>query len=471
MTLPRPLRTLAGRTVLLLLAGMVLSLVIGLGFYAGDRRTQWAEARVHYSAERIAAAIRQAEPFPPQERRQGAAGLGGPGLRVAWSAEALVGPQEAEDWGAGWFRKTLLDHLGQPVAGPLRIAYADSLPESWDASRARGMGRGMGMMTMHMQHMALMGEPGQPLLVASYRMREGDWLNFAVPSVRLEPFWATGAFAGIVLSSLVVTTLAGWLVWRSSRPLAVLAAAAERLGVDVNAPPVAETGPADVRLAAKAFNGMQRRLKGFVEDRTQMLAAISHDLRTPITRLRLRAEFLEDEEQRTKTLADLDEMEAMIAATLSFAREDALREPRVGLDLAALLQTLCDDAADAGETVAYAGPDHLAFQGRPLALKRAFANLIDNAVKYGGKAEVALSTGDGQAVATVADSGPGLPEGETEKVFDPFYRVERSRSRDTGGTGLGLAVVRSAVRSHGGEVSLANRPQGGLVATVRLPLV
>jgi signal transduction histidine kinase len=471
MTLPRPLLTLAGRAVLLLLAGMALSLAIGLGFYAGDRRTQWAEARVHYSAERIAAAIRQAEPFQTQERRQGAAGLGGPGLRVAWSVESLVGPVEVEDWGARWFRKTLLEHLGQPVAGPLRIAYADALSESWDAPRGRTMGRGMGMMTMHMQHMAMMGDPGQPLMVASYRMKEGDWLNFAVPSARLEPFWATGAFAGIVFSTLVVTTLAGWLVWRSSRPLAVLAAAAERLGVDVNAPPVAEDGPVDVRMAAKAFNGMQRRLRGFVEDRTQMLAAISHDLRTPITRLRLRAEFMEDEEQRTKTLADLDEMEAMIAATLSFAREDALREPRTGLDLAALLQTLCDDAADAGRAVAYSGPDHLAFQGRPLALKRAFANLIDNAVKYGGKADVALSRTDGWAVATVVDAGPGLPDEETEKVFDPFHRVERSRSRDTGGTGLGLAVVRSAVRAHGGEVALANRPEGGLLATVRLPVV
>ena len=215
---------------------------------------------------------------------------------------------------------------------------------------------------------------------------------------------------------------------------------------------------------------MQKRLRSFIEDRTQMLAAISHDLRTPITRMRLRAEFVEDEEQRDKMLRDLDEMEAMIAATLSFARDDATREERVQIDLADLLQSLCDQAADGGGLTAdYTGPRRLAMFGAPMALKRAFSNLIDNALKYGHAAHVALDAGEGEVVIAIADDGPGIPDNQLDKVFAAFYRVESSRSRETGGVGLGLAVVRSILRGHGGDIELANRPEGGLRATVTLP--
>ena len=215
---------------------------------------------------------------------------------------------------------------------------------------------------------------------------------------------------------------------------------------------------------------MQTRLHRFVEDRTQMLAAISHDLRTPLTRLRLRAEFVEDPEQQRKMLADLEEMEAMIASTLAFARDDARKEPRVPIDLAALLQSLVDDLGDAGNTVEYSGPEHKTIACRPVALRRAIGNLIDNALKYGGCARVALLDGreDGHVAIRIDDDGPGIPEGEQEKVFAPFYRLERSRSRDTGGTGLGLSVARTIARAHGGDVTLRNRPDGGLSALLLL---
>jgi signal transduction histidine kinase len=250
----------------------------------------------------------------------------------------------------------------------------------------------------------------------------------------------------------------------------VFTSAADRLGLDMNAPPLTEEGPREVRQASHAFNNMQRRLQRFVRDRTQMLAAISHDLRTPITRLKLRAELIEDEQQQKKMLSDLDEMEAMIAATLSFARDEFAHEPRAALDLAALLQTVCDEAADAADAASYDGPARFAFTGRPTALKRAFANLIDNAVKYGAAARVALTVAQGTVSVAIDDDGPGIAEAEFDRVFDPFYRIESSRSRETGGVGLGLAVVRSVVRGHGGDITLANRPEGGLRATVVLPM-
>jgi signal transduction histidine kinase len=255
----------------------------------------------------------------------------------------------------------------------------------------------------------------------------------------------------------------------------VLAEAADRLGRDVNAAPLPEDGPSEIATAAHAFNTMADRIRRYVADRTQMLAAISHDLRTPITRLRLRAEFLEDDEQRRKMLADLDEMERMIAATLAFARDDAAAEPAAALDLAALCRTVLDEAADAHpdlapERIAYEGPERLTVRARPVALKRALANLVINALAYGGSVRILLSPPEGGVVRLrVEDDGPGIPDSELEAVFAPFRRLEGSRNRETGGTGLGLPIARNILRAHGGDVVLRNRLGGGLSAVVTLP--
>ena len=200
-----------------------------------------------------------------------------------------------------------------------------------------------------------------------------------------------------------------------------------------------------------------------------MLAAISHDLRTPITTLRLRAEFIEDPETRDKILETLDEMQQMTEATLAFLREDAAREDSRQVDLAALIQSLCDDLADAGREVAFAGAGRTPLVCRPVALKRALANLIENAVAYGARARVALEEGAAELRIVIDDDGPGIPPDRMEAVFEPFVRLEESRSRETGGVGLGLAIARSIARGHGGDVTLENRPEGGLRAILRLP--
>lgn len=269
----------------------------------------------------------------------------------------------------------------------------------------------------------------------------------------------------------LVIALALWAVWQTSRPLRQFTLAAERLGRDVNAQPLDDQrGPREVRQAAMAFNRMQERIRGFIDTRTRMLAAISHDLRTPITRLRLRAELVEDEDQRTRMLADLDEMETMIAATLAFIRDDVAEEKSRRLDLAALVQAVVDDAVETGAAVTYKGPDSLPFEGRPLGLKRALSNLIDNGAKYASHTQVCLAHRDGTVVVSVTDDGPGIPENHLPRVFDPFYRVEASRSRDTGGSGLGLSVVQTVATAHGGSIELTNRLEGGLLARITLPL-
>jgi signal transduction histidine kinase len=219
---------------------------------------------------------------------------------------------------------------------------------------------------------------------------------------------------------------------------------------------------------AKAFNAMQARIRRLIDDRTQTLAAVSHDLRTPITRLRLRTEFVGDRDLRRMIDGDLDEMERMIDSTLAFLRGAGGEESKA-IDIGSVLRTICDQAADAGHDVVLSGSERAALYGKPLAIKRAFSNLIDNAIKYGERARVSLVDGPNDLVVTIEDEGPGITECEQERVFDPFYRIEGSRSRETGGTGLGLTLARTVVRSHGGEIMLENRPNGGLRVVVSLP--
>jgi signal transduction histidine kinase len=296
------------------------------------------------------------------------------------------------------------------------------------------------------------------------------WFNARVLLNLGEPKGEYAPFFWLTALSIIIGGVAWWGVHKATRPLSVFASAAERLGVDVNAEPLPEDGPSEVLRATNAFNTMQTRIKRFIQDRTQMLAAISHDLRTPITRLRLRAEFVEDEQQRKKMLSDLDEMEAMIGATLTFARDDAANEAVESVDIAAIVASLCSDHVAAGLDVTYTGPDSFGLIARPLALKRAINNFVDNAVKYGKVARVSLAPVHEELAIFIDDEGPGIPISDKERVFAPFMRLETSRSRETGGTGLGLTIARNAIRSMGGDVELINRPEGGLRVKVTLPL-
>jgi signal transduction histidine kinase len=261
------------------------------------------------------------------------------------------------------------------------------------------------------------------------------------------------------------------MIRRMTRPMADLAAAAERLGRGEAVPPVPERGPEDVRQTTRAFNRMHDRLQRFVQDRTRMLAAISHDLRTPLTSLRLRAEFVDDEEMRSKILETLDEMQRMTEATLAFAREEARREDTRAVDLATLVESLCEDLRDLDMDVTYGGPPSLLYPCRSVSLKRAVRNLVENAVIYGRRARVALDETAAEVCVTIDDDGPGIPEADFERVFAPFVRLEESRSQETGGIGLGMAIARSIVRGHGGDITLANRTEGGLRVTLHLPRV
>lgn len=474
--------TLVGRTVLVVLAGVVLSNLVGVAVYTGERLDLLATTRGRLLAQGLAEVSDLVVKTSPEERPHLVRSLRIPGMRLRWSEQALVATDGA-DWRTRAIRGALEAEM-DVSDGRLRLDFRTLRPgERLFRSDAgggeplsRGPGPRLGMrpgsgpgVGFGAGRHALPENVEIEVLVGSLALADGTWLNFATPFADLKPFWSSRSFPIIVITTLITLAVAVWAVWRASRPLTVLARAAHRLGLDIGAPPLAVAGPREVRTASRAFNEMQRRLQRFIRDRTQMLAAVSHDLRTPITRMRLRAEFVEDEEQRVKMLDDLDEMETMIAATLSFAGHDPAGETAVKLNVAALLQTIAADAADAGHDVTYEGGGRLELAGRPAALKRAFANLVDNAVTYGGSARVSAVEAAGAVVVTVEDQGPGIPEAERERVFEPFYRLEGSRSRATGGVGLGLAIVRAAVRAHGGEIALLEGPRGGLRAVVTLP--
>ncbi|MGR4039007.1 ATP-binding protein [Pseudomonas sp. JDS08PS003] len=257
---------------------------------------------------------------------------------------------------------------------------------------------------------------------------------------------------------------------RLAKPLQQFAQGARRFAVDFRAPPIDPVGPHEIRQAILAFNAMQAQLQHFIKDRTQMLAAISHDLRTPLTRMRLRGEFIEDADQQQRLFRDVDEMQAMINSALEFFRDDARLEQATHFDLAELLQTLVDDYRDQSIPIVFSGPPRLVYCGRPLGLKRVMTNLLDNAVKYGGEPAIVLEHDAHQLRVRVLDRGPGIPAEALEQVFAPFFRLESSRNKSTGGVGLGLSAARAIVREHGGELRLLNREGGGLEARVELPV-
>lgn len=298
--------------------------------------------------------------------------------------------------------------------------------------------------------------------------KPGLWLNAvyakAEPTTLSPRYYIMLGVAALVLSGIAILAAR-----RVGRPLRHLTVAAERLGRGEEIVPVPEGGADDIRHTAEAFNRMQSRLHRFVEDRTRMIAAISHDLRTPITSLRLRAEFIADPETREPMIATLDEMQAMTEAALAFSKGEATTEAARNIDLAALLESLCDDLTAIGLEASFEDGERLPWRCRPDSLRRALRNVIENAVRYGERARVKLERAAGALHILVDDDGPGVPEADFEKIFAPFVRLESSRNRDTGGVGLGLAIARSIVRSHGGDITLSNLEQGGLRVTIALP--
>jgi signal transduction histidine kinase len=474
-------KSLFGQTLLILLFGLVISHAIGAWIYAGAREQAVRAIGGFTAAQRVANLSRLVEEAPADWRPRIVAALSDPTFRVALQAQPPEQLPADADGAAKAIEEYVLEQLPDRPDRQVRAAVLEPTgpPDApfgppFDRRPFQGpMGGpgGRGMMMMH----GMMG-PGLGAfgawrsLQVAVRLSDGQWLSFATTLPQDAPSVSWQFIISMALMGLIVLVVSIWAVRRVTAPLGMLSAAADRLGRDVAAEPLAEAGTIEMQRAARAFNRMQERLRRMVESRTQMLASLSHDLRTPLTLLRLRTEEVADTEERDKMLATIGEMDEMIESTLAFARDEVRAEPRRRVDIAALLTSVVDDMADAGLPVTMVPAAPLIQECQPNALKRALTNLLDNAVKYGKRAQAAIATAGKAIEINIDDEGPGIPDAELPKVFQPFYRVEDSRNRDTGGTGLGLAIAQSIVQAHGGELTLANRPGGGLRASIKLPV-
>ena len=330
--------------------------------------------------------------------------------------------------------------------------------------------------TLHQQALRLFDQPPGPDQVVLFgpfiiaKKEPGGGWRLLVSTTRqpIDP-WREGILIWFLISTAALTPIPYLFARRLTAPISAFAAAAERLGRDPNAPPLEVSGSSEIGVAARAFNEMQERLRRYVQDRTTTIGAVAHDLRTPLTRLRFHIESAPPELRR-KMAADIADMEAMVAATMAFVREASQEGERSKLELSSLLDRVVEDFAELGKDVRLKDAQRVVIDGDGLALRRMFANLIDNAVKFGDCAHAELRRDESAVFIDIEDRGPGLADKDLEGMFDPFRRAEPSRSRDTGGIGLGLTVARSIARAHGGDIILVNRDEGGLRARVSLPL-
>jgi two-component system osmolarity sensor histidine kinase EnvZ len=433
--------TLSRRIALTIIAAMVASLALNALFVqvAGI----WARPPIERTGllEQIAATSRVIEAAPANLRPQLAAAASSAMLHVAWKAQRADFELPNDGLRLPASRVPVLQQL---LGNDRKIEVFS--PGDWPN-----------------------GSP-QAHYAAVVQLVDGSWLSFIPP----ERSWGLefGVRIAIVIAlGLIATLLVAWVATRQlANPLQRFTRAAKRFGTDLRAPPIKLEGPDEIRQAIIAFNTMQAQIQHFIAERTHMLASISHDLRAPLTRMRLRSEFMEDLDHQGKLIRDVEEMQSMINAALAFFREDTHREQTTAFDLSELLQTIVDDYRDQQINVDFGGPAHLVYEGRPLGIKRVVVNLLENALKYAQRPVIALTRDEYSICIEVSDEGPGIPEAALEQVFDPFFRLEASRNRDTGGVGLGLSAARAIAREQGGELTLSNRQGGGLLARVELPL-
>ncbi len=442
--------SMTGRVFLTLFLGTVISAVLTQLLAENERQSVIEAYRDMHALDRSEQLVTAAEVVPASARLAYLAVANRPGVRLEEITEALpvrAAPSE------------FTQALAKRLAKGYRFESIVARPAACDKPRVQNSMFG-----------PTEGKWGGVCESINVRLPDGEQLRLQVLPPPPSVVAIKTDYRLIVALFLVSIALLSYLVARmTTRPLEQLAQAAKDLGNDINHPPLELTGASEIRQASAAFNAMQARIRQYIFQRTQMLAAITHDLQTPLTRIRLRLEKVSDPELHERLVGDLSAMQQMVREGLDLARSIDTSEAMQALDLDALLDTVVSDATDARQQVTLAGRASMALMGRPMALRRCLVNLIDNAVKYGQQAHVTVERVAGAARVTIRDNGPGIAPGELARVFEPFYRVETSRSRESGGTGLGLPIARNIAEQHGGSIALANHPDGGLEVTLKLP--
>ncbi len=434
--------SLFARMALILLAGLLAAQSLSLWLHWGERATVVTEARGLHMADRIAEAVRILEADATPRHQRALARLQSDDLRVTLIDENQVSPNAPR--------------------GQIHSSIAARLGGERDIRSPGGMGGGMG---------ARMGGMQQDSGVRSFdlRLNDGQWVRIAATLKPGAPALPSDFYVHLLVSLAIIVLVVMLVVRQATRPLQQLAQAADSLGQDLDAPPLSEVGSTEMRTAAQAFNRMRDKIRRLIDERSRALAAVSHDLRTPLTRLRLRSELIDDERLRNQMSDDIDAMAQMIDATLDYLRGLRENEAVRPIDINALLGSLAEDSAALGRHIHVEGKALASYPGRLSALRRAIQNLIDNAFKYGRSPRIRIEDAPHTLRLIVEDDGPGIPPEALARVTEPYYRPDAARASDTGGVGLGLSIVNDVALLHGGELRLANRPQGGLEATLALP--
>lgn len=448
-------RSLTGQLALLILAAFLVAQFISLWLFTGERGIALQTSLRIETAERAAAVVLALEAAEPGNR---------PGiLAAARSHHAQFEVDEnaisSEETGLSALRSRLSDVLGGP-----RAVRAEEIGVS--PRNGRPMTPPAVLVWLRDRLLAAGMAPTE--LRLSVQLKDGTWLNVRSRNDSRD-FQLPPAILGTILLSLALIMAALWLgLRRITGPLRHLAQAAEEMGIDGPAVSMPRGGPNEVRALSEAMEHMQARISGMVEDRTRMLAALGHDLRSPITAMRLRAEMVDDDETRERMAATLDEMQEMVEATLAFARGVSPDQPMEPTDISRLLFELASELSETGPPVIAGAMEPVTLPLRRTPMRRALRNLIENAQRYGGGAVISLARTSSDVIISIDDTGPGIPDADILRVFEPFTRLEQSRSRETGGVGLGLPIARAMLNAHGAAVELTNRAEGGLRATVTL---
>jgi signal transduction histidine kinase len=442
--------SMTGRVFLTLVLGIVISAVITQWLAEAERQRVIEAYRDLHALERAEQLIMATEIVPASARAAYLAVANRPGIRLEKISEELPLARAPSELTAG---------LAARLGSSYKLESIAARPPACDVPRTKS--------TMFGPTRTAWRGACESINV---RLRDGELLRLQVLPPPSSLMAHKTDFSAIIALFLVSIAFLAYLVARmTTRPLKQLAQAAKDLGNDINHPPLSLAGASEIRQASAAFNAMQARVRQYIFQRTQMLAAITHDLQTPLTRMRLRLEKVADPELQERLVGDLSAMQAMVREGLDLARSMDTSETMQPLDLDSLLDSVCSDASDARQDVVLSGRAGMALLGRPLGLRRCLVNLIDNAVKYGQQASVTVERMAGAARIRIRDRGPGIAAPELARVFEPFYRVETSRSRESGGTGLGLTIARNIAEQHGGSIVLANHADGGLEVTLLLP--
>ncbi|MFC7421411.1 ATP-binding protein [Iodobacter arcticus] len=446
-------KTLFGQILLVMLSGLFLANAAGIWLVLNDRARQVYAFRTEYVAQHMASSLNVLCETPDAFRLRLLSVLSDPVNRVELGGEWLT--PEAETPDTRHFESLVRAMLHKTVRMQVvSIKYA-RVPINQNADTWEALADGA------LKMVTLQGQLTDGTVVTFHSSRMGNAL------IR-EPWRIVGWLALVALAAALLSI---WAVRRLTKPLSVFAAASEGLAKNLHQPALPETGPAEVAHLARTFNSMQSAIKLYLSARSQMLAGISHDLRLPITRVRLRLEKLQDPSQNAAIEHDLEEMENLIADTLAFLRAGSSAEASVKLHFMDLLEGVIEDMEALGAQITVSGHSRAVMIGCPQALRRCLGNLLDNALRYGGvQIDVDVQAQAGMIIVSIADHGDGIAEADLERVFEPYVRLETSRSRHTGGSGLGLAIARAIARAHGGDILLSNRAEGGLRVVVQLPL-